>query len=188
MLKIIAKWYAKTRYRFNQLTEAETNLLHAKLADRLAKERRENATKIAKEADAMEARIKEVEEMEMRGYWLCEDGHERSRCDLSLCDEHENLMCAECKAVWNGDVNNPSRFAMTCESGEIMRLVERSKMSGQEKYESDKERGEAEDIAKQKREQATAQEDDAAESEKAAKYFRQLSQSNRSVAERLRRL
>lgn len=181
MLTFIAKRYAKAQYRFRQLVEAETNELHAKLADKLAKEKRDRAAQITKEADQMDARIKEVEELENKGYWLCEDGHEKPKCTLALCDEHEGAQCKDCKAEAAGK-------PVTCEEcKKPMKLIKRDQMTGQEKYESDKERGEAQDIAKQKREQAAQEEQSAQESEKAAKYFRGIAQNNRSVAEKLRR-
>lgn len=165
MLKFLAKRYAKLQYRFRQLTEAETNELHAKLADRLAKEKRDVAAKLTKEADEMDARIKEVSELEEKGYWLCENGHETTIHDTA---RDGSDLCSACR-------EKPAKF------------IKRDQMTGQEKYESDKERGEAEKIAKEKRQQAEAQEQSAQESDKAAKYFRSLAQNNRTVADKLRR-
>jgi hypothetical protein len=168
-LKLIAKRYAKARYQFNQLVEAETNELHAKLADRLAKEKRDAAAKFTKEADEMDARIKEVSEMEEKGYWLCENGHEHPDNRADSVWPASGVLCGQC------DYRVPMKF------------IKRDQMTGQEKYESDKERGEAEKIAKEKRQQAEAQEQSAQESDKAAKYFRSLAANNRSVAEKVRR-
>lgn len=170
MYKFIAKRYAKARYRLKQLVEAETNELHAKLADRLAKEKRDIAAKFTKEADEMDARIKEVSELEEKGYWVCEDGHENNEPGRTVFDKAEislNPICASC--------------------GKPAKLIKRDQMTGQEKYESDKERGEAEKIAKEKRQQAGEHENSAVESDKAAKYFRGIAENNRSVAEKLRR-
>ncbi len=167
MLRFLAKRYAKTRYQFRQLLEAETNELHAKLADMLAKEHRDNAANITKEADQMDARIKEVSEMEENGYFLCEDGHEYEMAALSTEIGKEHV-CEECR--------KPTK------------LIKRDQMTGQEKYEADKERGEAQDIAKQKRQQAEQESQSAEESDEAAKYFRGIAQNNRSVADKLRRI
>lgn len=192
MIRFIAKRYAKARYRFKQEVEAETNELHAKLAERLAKEKRTNAAQLTKEAEQMEARIKEVEEMENKGYYLCEDGHEAASCDhapmpedYKECDDCAKkpgspYLCADCL-----ERRSPS-ICIQC--GKPTKLIKRDQMTGQEKYESDKERGDAQDIAKQKRDQAKAEEDSAVESDKAAKYFRSLSQNNRSVANKIRAL
>ena len=117
----------------------------------------------------MDARIKEVSGMEEKGYWLCENGHEFP------CDE---------QGVAKIDVNEKGCAACSTP----LKLIKRDQMTGQEKYESDKERGEAQNIAKQKRDQAKAEEESAAESDKAAKYFRSLSQNNRSVANKVRAL
>lgn len=168
MLTFIARRFAKLQYRFRQITEAETNELHAKLADQLAKEKREASANLTKEADEMDARIKEVSDMEERGYWTCENGDEITEGEA---------------AVLSGSAR-PERCPLCNAQG---KFIKRDQMSGQEKYESDKERGEAQDIAKEKRQQAEAQEQSAQESDKAAKYFRQLAENNRSVAEKLRR-
>lgn len=181
MLRFIAKRYAKAQYRFRQLVEAETNELHAKLADQLAKEHRTSAAQLAKEADEMDARIKEVEEMELKGYWACDEGHERlNRCSCADQDFEPFVHSEACPLC-------PVNGVVRCQNGQPMKLIKRDQMSGQEKYESDKERGEAQDIAKQKRAQAEEEVKSAEESEKAAKYFRGISKNNRTVAERVRR-
>src|SRR5580704_17876948 len=76
MFRFIAKRWARAAYVFRQETEAATNDLNAGLSLRLATEKRAVIEKLNKEADEMDARIKEVGEMEEKGYWLCEDGHE----------------------------------------------------------------------------------------------------------------
>jgi len=69
-----------------------------------------------------------------------------------------------------------------------MKFIKRSEMSGQEKYESDKERGEAEKIAQNKRDQAKATEEEAANSERTAKYLQGLAESGRALANKIRNL
>jgi hypothetical protein len=165
MLNFIARRYAKNRYVFNQLVEAATNDLNAGLSLRLSKEKRELASRLNAEADQMDARIKEVSEMEEKGYYACEDGHE---------------------FMVDSPVDPIMEHGRTC--GKEPKFIKREQMTGQEKYESDKERGEAEEIAKQKRDQAKAEEDNAAQSEKTAQYFRGLAESNRRIAEKVRRL
>ena len=61
-------------------------------------------------------------------------------------------------------------------------------MSGQEKYESDKERKEAQTIAENKRATAKAEEENAVGSEKAAQYFKGQAANNRQVADKIRAL
>src|SRR5438270_6654613 len=69
-----------------------------------------------------------------------------------------------------------------------MKLMKRDLMSGQEKYESDKDRKQVEDLVKENRDRAKAMEEEAGNSEKTAKYFHGLAESNRSVAEKVRRV
>lgn len=167
MFKFIAKRFAKTRYVFSQHVGAATNDLNAGLATRQAEEKRDLAASLTKDADTMDARIKEMDEKLDKGFWECENGHEDSvPPPVPQAPGHE----------------------ITCACGKTMKLVKRDLMTGQEKYESDKERGEAQKMAEDKRAQAKAAEEDAANSDKTAKYFRDLAESNRSVAERVRRL
>lgn len=165
MLSFIARHWARTRYAFNQLTEAATNDLNAGLALRTADEKRKLAGQLTEQADQMDARIKEVAEMEEKGFYSCENGHEGSIGDLKGSDQ---WVCSVCYA--------PAKY------------IKRDQMIEQEKYESDRERKDAEDLAKAKRDQAKAEEEGAGESEKAAKYFKGLAQSNRSLADKIRKL
>lgn len=160
MFRFIAKRYARARYQFNQHVEAETNLINAGLALRLAKERRAHAEQLRTDADQMDARIKEMDAKLETGFWECESGHE-------MDDAYENV---------DGKVGHfclyETGLYRTCKAP--ARLIKRSEMTGQEKYESDRERKDAEDLAKQKRDQAKAEEDAAAESEKAANQLRSV--------------
>lgn len=169
MFRFIAKLAAKIAYRWKQEREAETNLLNAGLASQLAQEKRDLIARITKEADDMDARIKEVAEMEMKGFWVCENGHEEPMSTASDGIKLDiSLPCSTCK--------------------QPMQFIKRDQMSGKEIYESDKDRGEAEKIAQSKRDQAKQLENEVSEGEKAAKYFRELAKNNRTVAEKVRRL
>jgi hypothetical protein len=167
MLRIFARFWARQKYIFSQEVEAATNDLNAGLSLRLATEKRALIERLDKEADDMDARIKEVGEMEEKGYWLCDNGHEHNTSALSTEIGKEHI-CLDCR--------------------ETTKLIKRDQMTGQEKYESDKERAQAEDIAKQKRDQAKAEEENAANGEKTAKYFRGLAENSRTIAERIRNL
>jgi hypothetical protein len=68
--------------------------------------------------------------MEEEGYYLCDNGHEKGGAFQPGADG-ESRKCIECNA--------PAKF------------IKRSEMSGQEKYESDKERKDAEQMAADKR-------------------------------------
>lgn len=164
MLRMFARWWARKKYVLSQEVEAATNDLNAGLSLRLSTEKRALIEKLNKEADEMDARIKEVSEMEEKGFYSCENGHENASArhgdGLSGC--------------------------LNCNS--ISKFIKRSEMTGQEKYESDKERKEAEDVAKSKRDQAKAEEENAANGEKTAKYFHGLAENNRTIASRIRHL
>lgn len=182
MYRFIAKRYAKMRYRFNQEKEAETNMLHSALATRMTAEKRDLAAKLMKDADEIDATIKSMDEKLEKGFWECENGHENQQLcscarqgDLAIVHS-ESCRLANAKESLCPNCNAPAKF------------IKRDQMTGQEKYESDKARGEAVEIAKQKRDQAKALEEEAANSEKTAKYFRELAQQNRGVADKIRRL
>lgn len=172
MFRFIAKIFAKLQYRFRQEVEAESNELHALLAFRTAEDRRASASQFNVEADAMAARIKEVAELEEKGYWLCENGHETQEPLESTAFAGVEL-----------DLN---RYCPTC--GKTVKFIKRSDMSGQEKYESDRERGDAQKMADQKRALAKEHEEAAIESDRAGKYFHDLAQKNRNVADKIRAL
>jgi hypothetical protein len=168
MFRFIAKVAAKISFRWKQELEAGTNEIAAALATRNAEEKRELVARVTKEADEMDARIKEVSEMEEKGLWLCENGHE-SPPQFESGSKVDTL-------------------TQTCECGKPAKFIKRDQMTGQEKYESDKDRGEAQKIADDKRATAKAEEEDAANSEKTAKYFRDLATNNRTIADKIRRL
>jgi hypothetical protein len=166
MIRSLAKWCARKHYLFSQEYQAATADLHAGLSLRLAGEKRALVEKLNKEADDIEANIKAVDEKLAGGFWECENGHER------------------------GFVDQPSEggptFCKVCQSP--VRLVSMATMSGQEKYKSDKERKEAEQIAANKRATAKAEEENAEGSEKTAKYFQDQARNNRAVAAKVRSL
>jgi hypothetical protein len=194
MIRFFAKRYARVRYRFNQETEAASNDLNAGLATRLAKEKRTLVARLNAEADQMDARITEVGEMEEKGYWLCENGHEiQLSCHCAGNSGEAIVHTAACPlpddATKDGQPIANAVTSLRCDDcGKPMKYIRRDQMTGQEKYESDKERKDAEEIAKQKRDQAKAEEENAAQSEKTAQYFRGLAENNRKIAEKVRRL
>lgn len=77
MIRFIAKVAAKISFRWKQELEAGTNDIAAALATRNAQEKRDLVARLTKEADELDARIKDVSDMEEKGFWLCEDGHEQ---------------------------------------------------------------------------------------------------------------
>jgi hypothetical protein len=174
MLRIFARWWAKRKYILSQELEAATQDLNANLALKLAGEKRALIEKLNKDADEIDANIKSIDEKLDRGFWECENGHE-------MDTQPKTGILAE---KFNGiDVTGP-----TCACGAPAKYIKRDQMTGQEKYESDKERKEAEKIAADKRAQAASEETNLTESERTAKYFRGLAANARTIAERIRDL
>jgi L-lactate utilization protein LutB len=170
MIRALSKWAAKQYYIAGQEFQAGIADLHAGLSLRLAGEKRVLIEKLNKEADDIEANIKKVDEQLAAGYWECENGHEHPDNTKDSILPTSGVLCGEC------DYKVP------------MKLVRTDLMTGQEKYESDKERKDAEDMAAAKRATVKAEEENAAGSEKAAKYFQDQVKSFRTIAEKLRSL
>jgi hypothetical protein len=168
MLRFAARHWAKIRYIFNQETEAHANELNARLALQNAAEKRALVSLLTSQADEMVARIKQMDAQLEKGFWECENGHETD-------------------ATSGNTVDNAGQVPL-CDCGVAKKLIKRSDMTGQEKYEFDKERSEAEKLMQAKRDEAKAADDDAANSEKTAKYFQGIAQSNRALANKIRNL
>lgn len=167
MFRFLAKVCAKLAYRFKLEKEAATNDLNAGLSARLAREKRKFVEQLNKEADVMETRIKQVAEMEEKGFWLCENGHEQE----------------------DAEPDGLAKLSIDCDKCDAQsKYIKRSEMSGQEKYESDKERGETEKIVQSKRDQAKDETKNMDGSEAAAKYFRNQAANSRATADKVRAL
>jgi hypothetical protein len=194
MIRFFAKRYARVRYRFNQETEAASNDLNAGLATRLAKEKRTLVARLNAEADQMDARITEVGEMEEKGYWLCENGHEiQLSCHCAGNSGEAIVHTAACPlpddATKDGQPIANAVTSLRCDDcGKPMKYIRRDQMTGQEKYESDKERKEAEQIAADKRAQADKLEANAKDFEGAAQNFMRQAAQSREFADLLRDL
>ncbi len=160
MTGIIAKVIARWKYIFSQEIQAATADLHAGLSLKLAAEKRALIETLNREADEIEANIKAVDEKLTAGYWECVDGHEEVIANANTC-----VRC-----------------------GASAKFIKRDLMTGQEKYESDKERKEAEQIAASKRAQAKAEAENVAGSEQTAKYFTDQAKNNRTIAEKVKAL
>ncbi len=105
--------------------------------------------------------------MEGKGFFLCENGHERDGAHYPETDIAQ-AKCIDCSA--------PAKF------------IKRSEMTGQEKYDSDKDRKDAEKMLAGRRQEITDKETEAGQQDATAKYFRQQSESARKLAESLRKL
>jgi hypothetical protein len=167
MLRAIAKIYAKLSYLFALEVESAKNEINAATAKRKADEKRKLVEQLNAEADAIEKNIKEVAEKEEKGYWLCECGKENSDVPpLPQTTGHK----------------------VHCDCGKEMKLVKRSDMSGQEKYESDKELKDAEKIIAEKRALATQEATNVSEGEKVAQMLRGRAADSRAFADKIRQI
>jgi hypothetical protein len=193
MIRLIARWAAKKYYVFSQEFQASTADLHAGLSLRLAGEKRALIEKLNKEAEDIEANIKSVDEKLDKGYWECENGHGfNAQCGCAgnsgLALVYSQGCILEGVTLQDGKPTD-SNATMSCpECFKRAKFISRTVMTGQEKYESDREKAEAQKIAESKRAQAKAEDENAVGSEKAAKYFQDQAKSNRTIAERIRSL
>ena len=168
MLRALATWIAKWKYVWNKETEAGLNTWSARVSERKAKETRDNVAKLKAGADELEAHIKKVAEMEEKGFWLCDSGHEKQDAFIPESADDTTRRCLDCKA--------PAKF------------IKRSEMSGQEKYESDKDRQEAEQMLAARRKEIEDKETEAAQQDATTNYFRQQAESSRKLADSIRKL
>lgn len=151
---------------------------------RLAAEKRSLIEKLNKEADDIEANIKAVDDKLTIGCWECENGHEiATSCGCASPGGPAFVHIADC--VFNG-FNAEACPGPGC--NKPMKLFSLATMTGHEKYESDKERKEAQTIAENKRATAKAEAKNAEGSEKTAKYFQDQARNNRAIAEKIRSL
>ena len=194
MFRIIAKWFAKRQYIWRQEIEAATNELNASLSSNLSVEKRDLIGRLNSEADDIDKRIEMFSNMEMLGFWQCESGHEfHIACNCSgnegvaVIHAHDCLL--EGITTENGIPALNEHKSISCpQCAKPAEFIRRDRMTGQEQYESDKERKDAEQVAANKRAQAKAEEENAEGSEKTAKYFRSLAQNNRILADKIRNL
>ena len=169
MIRVLAQWWAKRQYIWKQEVEAATAELHAGLSLKLATEKRAQIEQLNKEADDIDANIKNVDDQLAKGYWECENGHEEPQSTAFAGIELE--------------------IARTCSiCQKPMKMVRADLMTAQEKTQADRERNEAQTIAANKRTQAKAEEENVTGSEQTVQYFKKQAASNRQIADRIRTL
>lgn len=168
MIRFIAKIVGKWSYIFKQEREAAMSELSARVADKNAALSRDIIAQLEKDADEMEARIAKVAEMEEKGFWQCENGHEEdgSRGNTAVDSTGQVSLCHTCDA--------PKKF------------IKRSEMTGQEKYESDKDRKDAEKLIAAKREEIEQRKGELENQVNTASVLRRQAQGNRMLADKLR--
>jgi hypothetical protein len=180
MIRFIATIWSKWSFVFAKEVEAGKHVWAAKVAERNTALTKTLIAQLTKETDAMEVRVKQMIEMEEKGFWECENGHEHSiQCgcaspgDTAIVHVHDCLLsppvqCSEC--------------------GKPMTLIKRSEMTGQAQYESDKDRKDAEKLVAARREEIATQTKDLENQEHTAAYFKGQAQSSRMLADNLRKV
>jgi hypothetical protein len=119
MIRAYAKWKAKHDYILAEEKDAAMKDLNASAALYRAGQRRKEVKRMNAEAQKIEDTIKEVDEKMAKGFWQCECGRENLEVPAVPQDEGA---------------------AIHCECGKAMKLVRTDLMTGQEKYEAEKER------------------------------------------------
>jgi hypothetical protein len=167
MIKFLAKRWAKWNYIFQLEFESAKGDLNADLAKRNTNEKRKLVERLNKEAEDIDKRIAEMKVLEEQGYWLCENGHEKGDAFIPTRDG-EGRTRLEC--------NEPTK------------LVKLSEMTAQERYESERERNEAEKVGESKRQQANAESENVTGGDQTEKHLRGLADNARAVADKIRKL
>ncbi len=163
MIKSLARWWARRSYIWKLEKKAGEEELNAKLSALHAEQKRKDAEKLNAEADAIEKSVKEYAEKEERGFWRCENGHE-----------------------FQGEAPAVPSVCPDCSS--LTKYVKRSEMTGQEQYESDKERKDAEQMVKNHRERVTVLEKEVTQHEQTVQHFQREATRSHSVAEEVRQV
>jgi multidrug resistance efflux pump len=172
MIRFFARWRMKRRYRFKEESDAALADLQAGLALIRARDRRLSANSLNTQAQDIEDNIKRLTELQEKGYWLCEDGHEAKASVFRFIDgpEDERDFCT-----------HPNCMKLT-------KHIRRDLMSGQEIYESDKEQKEAQKMAESYRARAHEEIKEAEGSEATAKMYRGQAASSRATADKIKTL
>jgi hypothetical protein len=169
MLRFIAKRWTKVTYSFREEQDAAMKDLNASASEYHANEKRRAMQSHIAQADAIDASIKRVDELQEKGFWLCDNGHEEENSGHTAVDTTGQVaLCHTCNA--------PKKF------------IKRSEMTGQQKYESEKERKEAVQMADANRAKAKELEEQIKGHEDTAAMFRKQAQQSREFAELLRKL
>jgi len=169
MLRFVLTRFAKLSYISKLEKEAGLNIWMGKVQQAKGAAERKQAADMKSDADAREARIKEMAEMEEKGFFTCENGHEQA--DAPSFFEGKEITAPKCDAC-----------------GKPLTLIKRATMSGQEKYESDKARKESEDLLADLRTQIKAHEHQAGVHEAAADYFMNRAEKARAEADDVRKV
>jgi hypothetical protein len=152
---------------WNQELTASLHELNAKASQRRGDEKRKAVAQMNADADVIEKNIAEVDQKYADGFWECECGRENTQAPAVPQDE--------------GHV-------ISCECGKPMKLISRARTTPQERYEADKEKGEAQKIAASKRQEAAALEEAiTVHTDTATQFMKQAAQC-REHADLLRKL
>jgi hypothetical protein len=169
MLRWILTRWAKLSYISKLEREAGLNVWMGRVQQAKGTAERTTAAALTKDADFRTQRIQEMAEMEEQGYWECENGHE-----------------IQFGPAGAEQIAGDAKFCPDCDKP--TKLIKRSEMSGQEKYESDKGRKESEAMLADLRTQIEAHEHQAGVHEAAADYFMTRAQKARAEADDVRKV
>jgi hypothetical protein len=157
MTRFFARVWAKRAYIWRLEFKARTAELTAQLSLNNGNDKKALAQQLNTDADTIEQNIKTETAALQTGYWECENGHKFSATITG---------CPNCH--------------------QATKFVKLSEMTGQEKYELEKEQKEAEQIVTSKREQAKQEAVNAEECNQTAKHFLKEAANDRLLADKIR--
>lgn len=170
MIRFAAKIWARISYLFVLEVEASKNEINAGTAKRNAADKHKLAEQLNAEADAIDKNI-EAEGVRLEaGYWECENGHEWKPST----------------AFAGIELQLPPKECYECHTP--VKLIKLSKMTGQEKYELEKQKGDAQKIAAEKRALATQEAENATTAENATQMLQSRARDSRAFADKIRSL
>lgn len=167
MIRFLARWWARRSYIWDLELEAGKSDVNAAIAQRNANEVRKLAEQLTAEADAIDKNIEEQAKALEAGVWECENGHQKGGA-FGPDEDGAARKCIECNA--------PTKY------------LKISEMTGQEKYDLEKQKVEAEKIAAEKRKLAEEQSKSVTEKEQTAQSLRGLAENSRRFANKIRQL
>lgn len=170
MIRLLAKIWGKLSYRWKLETDAAKDDVNAGLADQLASARKSEAEKAEEEAKAIDENIEKETSHLKEGFWECSNGHEIEKEKLAT-----------------GEPEKPGQFVCPTCKAEV-RFLKLDELSGQDKYELEKELKDARNIADEKRKLAEGRLVQAKEGEDTAKHYRRQAKSGREAADRVKKI
>jgi hypothetical protein len=167
MMRALAKVWARLAYLWELENEAVRSDINAGTAKVNATDKRKLVAQLVAEADAIDKNIEEQAKALEAGVWECENGHQKGGAFGPDADGAARK-CIECNA--------PAQF------------LKISEMTGQEKYELEKQKGEAKKVAAEKRELAKQETENADNGDRTVAVLSGRAQDSRNFADKIRKL